>query len=134
VASHLFTDENEYYWTDHTGKPRAPPWHPGQQVVFKLKPWSKENTAERQQKRPGPPPSDEQDPLGRFSHFTPPSPPSLTGEAGAAVVGAAPSTTEGAADQIGQYHSLTRPRSTRQVIIKVEVEGRSVQVKVDPKG
>jgi hypothetical protein len=39
VASHLFTDENEYYWTDHTGKPTAAPWEPGQQVIFKMKPW-----------------------------------------------------------------------------------------------
>jgi hypothetical protein len=66
VASHLFTDENEYYWKDHTGTETAPPWVPGQQVVFKLKPWSQENTASRQQKRPRPPPADGQDPLGPF--------------------------------------------------------------------
>jgi hypothetical protein len=48
VASHMFTDENEYYWKDHTGVETAPPWNPGQQVVFKMKPWLKENTAERQ--------------------------------------------------------------------------------------
>jgi hypothetical protein len=44
-----------------------------------------------------------------------------------------PSTTDGTADQTGQYHSLTRPGSTKQVNITVEVEGRSAQVKVDPK-
>jgi hypothetical protein len=30
VASHLYTDENEYYWTDQAGKTTAPPWEPGQ--------------------------------------------------------------------------------------------------------
>jgi hypothetical protein len=30
IASQLFTDENEYYWTDQTGKATAPPWEPGQ--------------------------------------------------------------------------------------------------------
>jgi hypothetical protein len=38
VASHMFTDENEYDWKDHTGAETAPPWTPGQQVVFKMKP------------------------------------------------------------------------------------------------
>jgi hypothetical protein len=38
VASHLFTDENDYYWRDHTGAETAPPWTPGQPVVFKMKP------------------------------------------------------------------------------------------------
>jgi hypothetical protein len=55
IASQLFTDENEYYWTDQTGKAAAPPWSPGQQVSFKLKSWSTENTAERQRKRSKPP-------------------------------------------------------------------------------
>jgi hypothetical protein len=55
VASHLFTAENEYYLKDHTGVETAPPWTPGQQVIFKMKPWSKENAADRQRKRPRPP-------------------------------------------------------------------------------
>jgi hypothetical protein len=56
IASHMFTDENEYYWKDHTGAETAPPWTPGQQVIFKMKPWLKDNTEERQRKRPRPPP------------------------------------------------------------------------------
>jgi hypothetical protein len=32
-----------------------------------------------------------------------------------------------------QYHSLTRPCSTRQVTIIVEMEGRTFPVRVDPK-
>jgi hypothetical protein len=40
VPLYLFTDENEYYWTDDSGAKTAPPWRPGQQVIFKLKPWS----------------------------------------------------------------------------------------------
>jgi hypothetical protein len=63
VALHMFTDDNEYYWKDHTGIETTPPLAPGQQVIFKMKPWSKENTAERQRKRPRPPPADGRDPL-----------------------------------------------------------------------
>jgi hypothetical protein len=48
VASHLFMEENEYYWRDESGAESAPPGTPGQQVIFKMKPWSKENTAGRQ--------------------------------------------------------------------------------------
>jgi hypothetical protein len=40
---------------------------------------------------------------------------------------------DGAADQTGQYNSLTRPCSTKQIDITVQVEGRSVQIKVNPK-
>jgi hypothetical protein len=120
VASHLFTDENEYVWTDQTGEKTAPPWKPAQQVIFKLKPWTRENMAERQQKRPRPPPSDGQDPLGPFSHF---SPAPLSVLAGG----------DGEADQIGQYHSLARLFPTNQVNITVQVGEHTLQVKVDPK-
>jgi hypothetical protein len=71
VATHLFADEKEYCWTNHAGQETKSPWQPGQQVVFKMKPWSKENTADRQTKRPRPPPADKQDPLGPFPHFAP---------------------------------------------------------------
>jgi hypothetical protein len=133
VATHLFTDENEYYWTNHAGQETRPPWQPGQQVVFKTKPWSKENTADRQTKRPRPPPADRQDPLGPFSHFAPAPPPTQTGGTDAREAGSVPSASDGTADQVGQYHSLMRPCSTRQINIRVEVEGRSLQVKVDPR-
>jgi hypothetical protein len=101
VASHLFTDENEHNWTDQTGAKTAPPWTPGQQVIFKLKPWTRENMADRQQKRPRPSPSDGKGPLGPFSHFSPAPPSTLTGGAGTADTGTASPPADGAADQIG---------------------------------
>jgi hypothetical protein len=64
IASQLFTNENEHCWKDHINRGTAPPWQPAQHVSFKLKPWKKENTAERQRTRPKPPPADGQDPLG----------------------------------------------------------------------
>jgi hypothetical protein len=69
IASQLFTSENQYYWTNHPGEEAAPPWQPAQQVSVKLKPWSKENTAECQRTCPKPPPANGQDPLGPFSHY-----------------------------------------------------------------
>jgi hypothetical protein len=45
VSSHLFTDENEYYWKDESWAETAPPWTPGKHVIFKMKPWPRENTA-----------------------------------------------------------------------------------------
>jgi hypothetical protein len=68
MASQLFTDENEHYWTDQAKTDANPPLQPGLRVSFQLKPWSKENPSERQRKRPKPPPADQQDPLGPFSH------------------------------------------------------------------
>jgi hypothetical protein len=76
LASHLFTDEKKYYWTDQVKKEANAPWQPGQLVSFKLKPWSKENTAERQRTRSKPTPADGHDPLGPLSHF--PAAPSAT--------------------------------------------------------
>jgi hypothetical protein len=133
VAPHLFTDENEYYWRDESGAEAAPPWTPGQQVIFKMKPWSKENTAGRQQKRPRPPTSDGKDPLGLFSHFYPVPPSSLTGGAGGADAGTPTQPAGGTADQLGQYHSLARPCPKRQVDITVMAEGRTTRIKAEPK-
>jgi hypothetical protein len=113
VASHLFTDENEYYWRDEPGSETAPPCTPGQQVIFKMKPWLKENTASRQQKRQRPPPSDGQDPLGPFAHFCPSPPSPLTGGAGGADEGTPTQPAGGEAGQLGQCHSLARPCPTR---------------------
>lgn len=38
IASRPFTDDNKYYWTDQSKSEASPPWQPGQQVSFKLKP------------------------------------------------------------------------------------------------
>jgi hypothetical protein len=133
VASHLFTDENEYHWKNHAGQETKPPWQLGQQVMFKLEPWTKDNTADRQSRRPRPPPADKQDPLGPFSYVAPAPRPTQIGGSDAGTAGSAPQTSDGTADQVGQYFSLTRPCSTKQISIRVEVEGRSLQVKVDPK-
>jgi hypothetical protein len=136
VASHMFTDDSEYYWKDHTGIETAPPWSPGQQVIFKMKPWSKENTAERQRKRPKPPPADGRDPLR----------PSLgqggTPGTGASVEKSSGGTDEGdqttqpsggTNDRMTQYVPLRRPCPTRQVSIKVVIGEKTIDLKVDPK-
>jgi hypothetical protein len=133
VASHLFTDENEYYWKDHTGTETAPPWTPGQQVVFKMKPWSKENAANRQQKRPRPPPSDGQDPLGPFSGQPQTAPPATSTGSGIAETDQTNQPVEGATDQMGQYISLKRSCPTRQLTIRVMIEEQAIELKVDPK-
>jgi hypothetical protein len=133
VALHMFTDENEYYWKDHTGVETAPPWTPGQQVVFKVKPWLKNNTAERQRKRPRPPPADGRDPLRpSLGHPGPESPRVSTGTS---VAGADQSTqpTEGVKDQMNQYAPLRRTCPTKQASIRVMVEGQTIELKVNPK-
>jgi hypothetical protein len=133
VASHMFTDENEYYWKDHTGAETAPPWTPGQQVVFKMKPWSKDNTAERQRKRPRPPPTDGRDPLR----------PSL-GQVGPVTSGTSTGMSEtgvdqqaqpigGASDRMNQYVPLRRACPTRQVSVRVMVEEQTIELNVNPK-
>jgi hypothetical protein len=133
VASHLFTDENEYYWKDHTGTEAAPPWTPGQQVVFKLKPWSKENTANRQQKRPRPPPSDGQDPLGPFLGQPPPAPHATSTGSETAGTGQGTQPSGGPNEQTSQYVSLKRICPTRQVFIRVMVDEQTIELKVNPK-
>jgi hypothetical protein len=69
IASQLFTDPNEYCWKDQVDHEAVPPWESGQQGSFKVKPWTKENTAERQRTRPIPPPASWQDSLGPFSEI-----------------------------------------------------------------
>jgi hypothetical protein len=102
VASHMFTDENEYYWKDHTGVETAPPWAPGQQVVFKMKPWLKENIAERQRKRPRPPPPDGKDPLRPSLGQSRMDPPTASAGSSAAGTDQTSQPTWGATDQESQ--------------------------------
>jgi hypothetical protein len=133
VASHMFTDENEYYWNDHTGVEAVPPWNPGQQVVFKMKPWLKDNTEERQRKRPRPPPADGRDPLRPpLGQVGPTSSGTSAGTSGADAVSTS-QPTGGASDQMNQYVSLRRACPTKQVSIRVMVEGQTIELKVNPK-
>jgi hypothetical protein len=136
IASHLFREENEYYWKDHTGAETVPPWAPGQQVVFKKKPWLKDNTAERQRKRPRPPPADGRDPLRpSLGQVGSASSAESTGIGVGGTDGAAPTSQPagGANDQMNQYIALRRMCPTRQVSVRVMVEGQTIELKVNPK-
>jgi hypothetical protein len=42
----------EEWWRNEYGHEAAPPWDKKLQVVFKLEPWTKENTQSRKTKRP----------------------------------------------------------------------------------
>jgi ribonuclease HI len=133
VASHMFTDENEYYWKDHTGAEATPPWTPGQQVVLKMKPWVKDNTAERQRKRPRPPPADGRDPLRPSLGPLGSGSPGIS--TGASVSGSDLSSqpTGGSHDPMNQYVPLRRMCPTRQVTIRVIVYEQTIELKVNPK-
>jgi hypothetical protein len=48
----MFDEEEEYTWKDHLGHLASPPWEQGQQIIFKLIPWTKENRVSRRAKRP----------------------------------------------------------------------------------
>jgi hypothetical protein len=132
IASQIITDENEYYWTDQTKKKTAPPRKPAQQVSFKLKPWTKENTAEGRRTRPQPPPDGRHDPLGPFSHFTAPGAPATShAQDQTQAPDQAQGQGQGDASEQGQYH--TRKLSTRMVNVTVEVEGNAYELSVHPK-
>jgi hypothetical protein len=113
IASQLFTNENEHTWQNHANQEAVPPWKPAQQVSFKLKPWTKENTAARQRTRPQPSLEGRQDPLGPFLHIATPGEPA-TDQAGTN-------------PEPGQYQSNTRKLSTRKVNITVEAEGTRIR-------
>jgi hypothetical protein len=135
VASHMFTDENEYYWKDHTGADTAPPLVPEQHVVFKMKPWLKENTAERQRKRPRPPPTDGRDPLRpALGQLGPAGSETATGTGPSPAEGEqSTQPANGASDRMNQYVCLRRSCPTRQVTVRVIVEDQTIELKVNPK-
>jgi hypothetical protein len=114
----------------------SPPWQPKQLVSFKLKPWSKENTAERQRKRPLPPPADRQTGPTRtvptlLYQFGP------WGKWDIRFIKGSEYDSRGAARRYGCGTNTERevPRahqgpSTKTVNVTVEAEGRSYPVKI----
>jgi hypothetical protein len=45
IVARLYGEEEEYTWFNHFGKEACPPWVARQQIVFKLRTWTRENAS-----------------------------------------------------------------------------------------